>query len=344
MESRFRTILLDNTGAISAAALQGDFSTFWLAFSGPGAASLRAHGAQAREEFVAVQSMTGYGKADAVGTGYSVTVELKSVNNRFLEFQVRASRNILPLEPKLKAELGKHISRGSVSCHVQYESEGPGSGGLALNEPVFKAYSAVIKDAQARLGAPTTIDIADLLKLPDMLSASEATESADVALGRILPVFGRACRELVSMREAEGRVLADDLEKRVRAFVPGLEKVKSLVPVRQEEYVAKMKARVQELVGDVAIAQDRMITEIGIMAERLDVTEEIVRLEAHLNHFLETMATHKSPGKRLGFLLQEMLREVNTLGTKSQFSDMQHLCVAWKEELEIIREQIQNIE
>ena len=106
----------------------------------------------------------------------------------------------------------------------------------------------------------------------------------------------------------------------------------------------EMKARVQELIGDAALSQDRMVTEIGIMAERLDVTEEIVRLEAHLHHFLETMASHKSPGKRLGFLLQEMLREVNTLGTKSQFSDMQHLCVAWKEELEIVREQIQNIE
>jgi uncharacterized protein (TIGR00255 family) len=293
---------------------------------------------------VAVQSMTGYGKADAVGAGYSVTVELKSVNNRFLEFQIRASKSILHLEPKLKTELGRHLSRGSVTCHVQYESDGPGGAGLALNEPVFKAYSAVIRDAQARLGTPTVLDIADLLKIPDMVTSSEASESAETAMGRILPVFERACRELVAMRENEGQVLAADMEGRIRAFFPGLEKVKSLVPVRQQEYVAKMKARVQELIGDAALSQDRMVTEIGIMAERLDVTEEIVRLEAHLHHFLETMASHKSPGKRLGFLLQEMLREVNTLGTKSQFSDMQHLCVAWKEELEIVREQIQNIE
>ncbi|HKP97799.1 MAG TPA: YicC/YloC family endoribonuclease [Fibrobacteria bacterium] len=293
---------------------------------------------------MAVQSMTGYGKADAVGAGYSVTVELKSVNNRFLEFQIRASKSILHLEPKLKTELGKHVSRGSVTCHVQYESDGPGGGGLALNETMFKAYSSVIRDAQARLGTPTVLDIADLLKIPDMVTSSEASESADVAVERILPVFERACRELVAMRETEGRVLAADMEARIRAFFPGLEKVKGLVPVRQQEYVAKMKARVQELIGDAALSQDRMVTEIGIMAERLDVTEEIVRLEAHLNHFLETMASHKGPGKRLGFLLQEMLREVNTLGTKSQFSDMQHLCVAWKEELEIVREQIQNIE
>jgi uncharacterized protein (TIGR00255 family) len=288
--------------------------------------------------------MTGYGKAEAVGAGYSVTVELKSVNNRFLEFQVRASKNILPLEPRLKQELGRHLSRGSVSCHVQYDSDGPGGGGLALNEPVFKAYAALVRDAQARLGTGTVLDVADLLKFPDMVVSGEASESGDTALERILPVFGNACRELVAMRAKEGGVLAADLETRIRAFFPGLERVKGLVPVRQQEYVAKMRARVQELIGGAAIAEDRMVTEIGIMAERLDVTEEIVRLEAHLHHFLETLADHKSPGKRLGFLLQEMLREVNTLGTKSQFPDMQHLCVGWKEELEIIREQIQNLE
>jgi uncharacterized protein (TIGR00255 family) len=293
---------------------------------------------------VAVQSMTGYGKAETMGAGFSVTVELKTVNNRFLEFQIRASKSILHLEPRLKQELGRHIARGSVTCHVQYESDGPGGGGLALNESVFRAYAAVIRDAQARLGSPTVLDVADLLKLPDMVVSSEASESADTAMSRILPVFEKACLDLVAMRENEGRVLAADLEGRIRAFFPGLERVKSLVPVRQQEYVAKMKARVQELIGDAPLSQDRMMTEIGIMAERLDVTEEIVRLEAHLHHFLETLATHKGPGKRLGFLLQEMLREVNTLGTKSQFSDMQHLCVSWKEELEIIREQIQNIE
>jgi uncharacterized protein (TIGR00255 family) len=293
---------------------------------------------------MAAQSMTGYGKAESVGEGYSVTVELKSVNNRFLEFQVRSSKNILPLEPRLKQEIGKHLARGSVNCHVQYESSGPGAGGLSFNEPIFKTYADLLQTAQKRLGLETVISITDLLRMPDLLIAAETSEPAELALERILPVFDKACRELVAMRTKEGSVLSADLEARIRAFFPGLEKVKSLVPVRQQEYVAKMRARVKEIVGDAAIEEGRMATEIGILAERLDVTEEIVRLEAHLHHFLETLAEHKSPGKRLGFLLQEMLREVNTLGTKSQFPDMQHLCVGWKEELEIIREQIQNIE
>jgi uncharacterized protein (TIGR00255 family) len=138
--------------------------------------------------------MTGYGKAETVGEGFSVTVELKSVNNRFLEFQVRASKNILPLEPRLKQELGRHLTRGSVNCHVQYDSNGPGAGGIALNEPVFRAYAAIIAEAQKRLGYGAVLDVADLLKLPDMVIASEASEPSEIALGRILPVFERGRR------------------------------------------------------------------------------------------------------------------------------------------------------
>ncbi len=291
-----------------------------------------------------VQSMTGFGKAEIVGEGYTATVELKSVNNRFLEFQVRTSKNILVLESKLKQDLGKHISRGSISCHIQYDSVGPGSAGVALNESVFSAYALLIKDAQNRLGPTAVVNISDLLKLPDIISASETAEPLTLISERILPVFKKACLDLVAMREKEGQVLAEDMRTRINAFFPGLDTVKSLVPQRQKEHVAKLRARVQDLIGGATLSEDRMITEIGLMAERLDVTEEIVRLEAHLHHFLETLDSHKGPGKRLGFLLQEMLREVNTMGTKSQFSDMQHLCVSWKEELEIIREQIQNIE
>ena len=291
-----------------------------------------------------VTSMTGYGKAQVVGKGYTVSVELKSVNNRFLEFQVRTSRNLMHLEPKLKQELGRHVARGSVACHVQYDSDGPAGTGPALNEPVFRAYAAAIKEAQSRLGPGCMVDLADLFKLPDVLAASTQEESPEIAAERILPVFEKACLELVAMREKEGAVLAADLMARIGTFLPALEKVKGLVPVRQEDYVARMRTRVKDLIGDANLDEGRLLTEIGIMAERLDVTEEIVRLEAHLGHFLETLSGHKGPGKRLGFLLQEMLREVNTLGTKSQYPDMQHQCVSWKEELEILREQVANIE
>src|SRR5262245_51424774 len=129
-----------------------------------------------KEAFVAMQSMTGYGRAETVGEGYSVTVELKSVNNRFLELQVRTSRALLHLEPRLKQELGRHVSRGSVTCHVQYETAGAAAGAPALNEPLFRAYAAAMKEAQARLGAGCVIDVAGLLKVPDMLGNTDVTE------------------------------------------------------------------------------------------------------------------------------------------------------------------------
>ena len=292
-----------------------------------------------------MQSMTGYGRAEAAGEGYSVAVELKSVNNRFLEFQCKTSRNILHLEPRMKQALGNHVARGSITCHVQYDSFDSSQTGFALNEPLFTAYVEMAKTMQARLGAYATLDVASLLKIPEMVTAAAVkSEPPELLEARVMPVFEKACLALVAMREREGKALAGDLEGRIRGFYPALEKVKTLLPERQAEYAAKMRARVKELLGGAPLQEDRLLTEIGLMAERLDVTEEIVRLEAHLPHFQETMEEHKAPGKALGFLLQEMLREVNTLGTKSQYSDIQRICIGWKEELEIIREQIQNIE
>jgi uncharacterized protein (TIGR00255 family) len=146
------------------------------------------------------------------------------------------------------------------------------------------------------------------------------------------------------MRVREGGELARDFEARIRAIYPGLDRVAALLPLRQKEYVARIRDRVKELLDGASVAEDRLATEIGIMAEKLDVAEEMTRLRAHLDHFLEILATHPAPGKKLGFLQQEMLREVNTLSNKSQAYDIQQICIGWKEDLEIIREQIANVE
>jgi len=292
---------------------------------------------------MAIQSMTGYGRSEHRDAHYSVAVEIKSVNNRFLEFQFRNSKELLHLEQHLKNELGKHVQRGSVSCHLHYESQNPEAGELALNDGVLQAYARIIASAQKIL-PQAQIQLGDILRLPDVVVSRHTQETPETVRDRVLPVFRQACEELVESRGREGDALAVDLKRRIDAFLPALDKVKSLIPERQEEYAGKMRAKVQEIIGDHVISEDRLMTEIGLMAERLDVTEEIVRLSTHLHHFLETLGHHRAPGKRLGFLLQEMLREVNTLGTKSQYADIQHICIGWKEDLEILREQIQNLE
>jgi uncharacterized protein (TIGR00255 family) len=296
--------------------------------------------------------MTGYGRAETVETGYSVSVEIKSVNNRFLDFQCKAPRDLLHLEQLLRKELGAFVIRGSVTCHVHYEVHGEAGSATAvsLNEPLFQAYAAIARQMAKSLGhsaeAAAQVNLTDLLKIPDMVvhGVPASAEAPALAEARILPVFHRACEALVAMREREGQDLVRDFQKRVGAFYPALDKVATLLPLRQKEYVARIRDRVAELLDGHPVAEERLMTEIGILAEKLDVQEEMVRLRAHLDHFLEVIAEHAAPGKKLGFLQQEMLREVNTLSNKSQYYDIQQICVNWKEELEVLREQIANVE
>jgi uncharacterized protein (TIGR00255 family) len=293
---------------------------------------------------MALQSMTGYGRAEESGSTHYISVELKSVNNRFFDFQCRASRDLLHLEPLLRREISAFLSRGSVTCNVHYEFHGAVVGRVALNEPLFQAYVSLIRRMAQDLDTPDQTNPADLLTIPEMVVQSRSTETPEAITEKILPVFRLACAELVRMREHEGSNLTQELNKRIDAFYPLLDRVEALAPMRLIEYSAKMRGRIQELLEGKPPAEERVLTEIGVMAERLDIAEELARLRGHLGHFLETLKSHPSPGKKLGFLQQEMLREVNTLGNKSQYYDIQRICVGWKEELEIIREQLQNVE
>ena len=298
-----------------------------------------------------LKSMTGYGRAEVSDDLHPISVEIKSVNNRYLDFQCRGPRELLNLDNVLRKELGGFVARGSVTCNVNIEArtataESPE---VSLNEPLFDAYVALARRMATTLGGGQ-IGPADLLRVPGMVlqeaPAATASKTADAAAleAKIIPVFRAACADLVAMREREGGELARDFETRIRAFHPALDKVAELLPARNREYAAKLRERVAELIGDAKVAEDRLATEIGIMAEKLDVAEEMTRLRAHLDHFLEILGTHPAPGKKLGFLQQEMLREVNTLSNKSQSYDIQQICIGWKEDLEIIREQIANVE
>lgn len=295
---------------------------------------------------MSIQSMTGFGKASKTEAGYSIAVELKSVNNRFLEFSLRAPRAVQNLEGRVRQTLGAFIGRGSISCHIQCESPGQSAGtALILNESLFAAYRDLLHGMQERIGLPSTVNLVDLAKMPELVGGSGEGEDAEALWNRILPVFEEACRDLLAMRIREGETLARDLHRRVSGFSERLGRIRALLPQRQEDYVKRMRQRIQDMLGGEArLSEERLITEIGLMAEKLDVTEELVRFDSHIEVFLDTLARHKSPGKKLGFLLQEMHREINTLGNKSQSAEVQHLAVDIKEELEIIREQLANIE
>lgn len=304
--------------------------------------------------------MTGYGRAESSDEAHVISVEIKSVNNRYLDFQCRGPRELLNLDAILRKELGDFVTRGSVTCNVNVEllAEPAQGAGVALNDDLFRASLALAQRMAGAMGgpAPTAADLLPLLwrvpgmithEAPDLQGAARLAAAAEAAAAlqtKIIPVFRAAAADLVSMREREGGELARDFEARIRAFYPALDTVATLLPARNREYAAKLRERVRELLDGAQMAEDRLATEIGIMAEKLDVAEEMTRLRAHLDHFLEILHTHPAPGKKLGFLQQEMLREVNTLSNKSQQYDIQQICIGWKEDLEIIREQIANVE
>ncbi len=292
-----------------------------------------------------IQSMTGFGKKDFLAENFSLGIEIKSVNNRYLDIQMKMPRNLIFLEAKLKQALGQHIARGSVVCQLQYQDAKKEKESFELNEPVFTAFNKLLEKAHARLPGEKTVNMLDVLRWPDILLNNNAGEDEESIAANVLPLFEEACLELVKARKHEGEVLGKDIAQRIRSWTTRINQIEKLLPQRQTEFVLKMRTRIQELLGsNVQLVEDRIYTELGLMAERLDVTEEIVRLKAHSQHFLDTLEKEKSPGKKLGFLIQEFLREINTLGNKSQSADIQHLCVDWKEELEIIREQLANIE
>lgn len=306
-----------------------------------------------------LKSMTGYGRAEFSDDVHAISVEIKSVNNRYLDFQCRGPRELLNLDNTLRKELGDFVTRGSVTCNVNVELLGePAQGaGVALDDALFQASLALARRMAEAIGgpSPTAAELVPTLwRVPGMITQESekpgagknaaAAEAAAALQAKIIPVFRAAAADLVTMREREGGELARDFEARIRAFYPGLDTVAALLPARNREYAAKLRERVAELLNGAQVAEDRLATEIGIMAEKLDVAEEMTRLRAHLDHFLEILATHAAPGKKLGFLQQEMLREVNTLSNKSQQYDIQQICIGWKEDLEIIREQIANVE
>ncbi|MFC1585383.1 YicC/YloC family endoribonuclease [Fibrobacterota bacterium] len=292
-----------------------------------------------------VQSMTGFGKAEKTTHEFHARVEIKSVNNRYIDAQFKLPRSLIGLEPKLRNLLDEFISRGSIICFVQYENLDGSASQVRLDRQLLEKYTGIIRQLQKKFSGEQKIEISELLNIPDLIKVIPVETGSDLLSSQIIPVFKKACTALVTMRITEGKRIISDITGRVKTFKNWLRKVKKYLPERQKTYLKKTRASVQELIGEkVNLDEGRLMTELGIMAERLDITEELVRFESHIALFLETVRTHKTPGKKLGFILQEMLREINTLTSKSQCLEIQHLCVSMKEELEIVREQIQNIE
>jgi uncharacterized protein (TIGR00255 family) len=291
-----------------------------------------------------IESMTGFGKGEASSKGVSFTVELRSVNNRFLEISSRVPRTISQRESEIKEIIRSKIARGKISLSAAKEDESDNELAIAVDKKRAKEIHAVLEQLRK------TTKIKEPVKLEHLLHFSEIFETKEVEEDETeWKVFQQALTKAVislkSMREKEGAELARDSKERVQAINKRIDTVEALSKKRIPEERKRLTEKVMQLVEDKSIINNqRLELEIAILSEKLDVTEECVRFRSHNKFFLEALQSKESEGRKLNFLIQEMNREANTIGSKCNDVEIAHIVVSIKEELEKIREQLQNIE
>jgi uncharacterized protein (TIGR00255 family) len=299
-----------------------------------------------------LKSMTGFGVAETEDHGYKIGVELRSVNHRYLDISLRLPRPLLAFEDTVKARVRERIDRGRVSLSFSFESQDVLEE-VALNQPLVQSYAGAARQlaAQLGLGGDAVSDprvagplVAAVLAQPDVLARNYREPEADVVQALLLRVIDRAIDQADQMKEREGRSLGADLGRRLGALRRSLAQVEALAPQVPDEVRAALRSRLGRLLEGNEVDPQRLAQEVAILAERSDITEECVRLGSHLQQFQSAMDTPGQGARRMGFLLQEMHREVNTIGSKTSRLEITHEVLQMKEEIEKLREQVQNLE
>lgn len=290
-----------------------------------------------------IRSMTGYGAAEGEVAGARATVELRSVNHRFFSPAVKLPSALARWEADVREALRKRLARGHVTAMVHLDRT---VGGASIDEERLAAYAQRLRELRDRHGISGDVDLATLLRLPDVVSTRSEEELPANAAGELLGLVERASAAMLAMREAEGARLADYLRERLAVVAQAVGRIEQRAPQRIEAQRLRLRQAVRELADGVAVDEQRLAMEIAVLADRLDVQEELARFRSHLAAFREALVAPPADGvgKRLGFLLQELLREANTTGSKANDAEMTRDVLVVKEELERMREQVENLE
>ena len=289
--------------------------------------------------------MTGYGRAELVEGAGRWSVELRSVNHRYAEISLRLPRFVQQLENRARALIQDRLARGKITASVAFEGQvSPDAAGLRLDLPLLDRYHQLLLEVKERYRIQPPPDLRILMALPDILiwdTAAGDDEGPWASLERLLDL---GCREIIRMKEQEGAALLLDLKGRLGLILREVEDIEARVPIRVEEARKKLSDRLSQLLDTGSIDPNRLAQEVAVYVDRMDSTEECVRLRAHCAHFSELLEASPSAGRKLNFLIQEMHREANTIGSKATDPTLSQRVLLIKEELEKIREQIQNIE
>ena len=291
-----------------------------------------------------VKSMTGYGRAEDTLNGCTITVELRSVNNRYLDCNVRMPRLYLFAEETIKNRVQNTISRGKVDVFVTLDSTGGEQVQVSVNQPLADGYYAALTQLAERYGLSKDISVSLLSRFPDVLLAEKAEEDVEQRAQDICSVLDRALADFDQMRPREGARLEADVLSRAARIEELVGKVEERSPQTVAEYRAKLEARMNEVLSNTQLDPARILTEAAIFADKVAVDEETVRLRSHIGQLRHMLEQGGATGRKLDFLIQEFNREANTIGSKCSDIDIARHVVDIKAEIEKIREQVQNIE
>ena len=291
-----------------------------------------------------IKSMTGYGRSVETRSGREFTVEVRSVNNRYLDCAVRLPRLVAFGEDAVKQAVKNTISRGKVDVYVSVRSEGGEQGTVTLNTALAEGYLAAMRQMAETFGLENDVKVSDLSRLPEVFTVDKPEVDEGALLADLMAVANEALAGYDAMRTTEGAALDHDLRSRGARILELVGQVERQSPKTVSDYRARLEAKLREVLANTAIDESRILTEAAIFADKVAVDEETVRLRSHLNQMNAMLDAGGAVGRKLDFLLQEMNREANTIGSKCTDVAVARIVVDIKAELEKIREQVQNVE
>lgn len=290
-----------------------------------------------------IKSMTGYGKANLSKEKKEYQVEIKSVNHRYLDISVKIPRVLSYLEEEVKKEIASKVKRGKIDVFITFENNSTEGKEIKINTEIAKIYIDELKKLAKQENILANIEVTEISKFPDVLSIQNNQEDETIK-NELLETVNQATERLVQMRAMEGSKIAEDLLSRVKAIQKKVQEISSLSTGLIEEYVVKLEGRIKEILKSQEIDEARLAQEVVIYADKCSVEEEVTRLRSHISQFEELLISEGAIGKKLDFIIQEMNRETNTIGSKANNLEITNKVIDVKTELENIREQVQNIE
>ncbi|MFC7442373.1 YicC/YloC family endoribonuclease [Laceyella putida] len=291
-----------------------------------------------------VTSMTGYGRGEVETDEFRVTAEIRSVNHRFLEVMVRLPQGWMALEEPVRRQVQKVVRRGRVDVFISLEGTAPPERKVEIDWRLVESFVAAGAELQHKWGIEPRLTLADLIHKPDFWMIEEAKWDIEEHKGALLQAVEQACARLKEMRRSEGFRLAEDVAGRLAELRRYVQRIEAEVPRIKAHVEGRLMTRLKEMLADVDTPPERVVTEVAVWVEKADITEELTRLKSHAEQFQAALCQNEPVGRRLDFLVQEMNREVNTIGAKANLHTISAYVVDCKSVLEKMKEQVQNIE